>query len=436
MPARLLRVHLPLALCLIVLGAATARATFPEGDSRQDLPFGGLPRQYLVYVPADYDGSTAVPLVVDVHGLGSNALQERAISGMRATSDDNGFLVVYPDGWHNAWNANICCGNPDIDDVGFIRAVVAAAAAQANVDPRRIYVTGLSNGGAMSQRLACDAADLFAASAPMAFPIAYKPATECQPSRLIPVLTVMGLTDMLVRYDGPFGSAAGTFDYWHDVNGCTADTPDVRDERGKSRCEYYTQCAGGVQVGLCSVTAQAFPGQFFDGHILYLNPDYVLADVAWDFLSRFTLPEDAAPAAEAALTGPDKLKLGSGVPHGPRPAPLSWSVRLGQGTWGATDSGGIAVSGSWVRAKGGKRTGKATLTTEGQQQLETLVAARIEERTGTTGLLFSLESAGPIRLAFNRAGEPTSVRGRWRILRGGVPGATIGRYEVRLRRAR
>jgi polyhydroxybutyrate depolymerase len=421
----------------VAVCAGSARAAFPAGDSRQALPFGGLPRQYLVHVPPGYDGATPVPLVVDIHGWMSNAEQQRAISGTRAMSDAKGFLVVYPDGWRNAWNANICCGNPDLDDVGFIRAVVAAVAAQANVDPRRIYATGLSNGGAMSQRLACDAADLFAASAPVAFPIAYKPATGCQPSRSIPVLTVMGLTDMLVPYtDGGFGSAPATFVYWRDVNACGTGAPEVRDERGKSYCEYHTKCANGVQVGLCSVTARAFPNTFFDGHVLYLNDDYNLAEVAWNFLSQFTLPDDAAPAAEAALVGPDELKLGSGVPRGARPAPLSWSVRLGQGTWGATDSGGIALSGSWRRAKGGKRTGTATLTTEGLGQLQALVAARIEERTGTTGLQFTLESAGPVRIAFNRDGAPTSLRGTWRILRGGAPGASIGRYSLGLRRAR
>src|SRR5262249_4518283 len=160
---------------------------------------------------------------------------------------------VYPEGWHNAWNANICCGNRDVDDVGFIRAVVAAVAAEANVDPRRVYVTGLSNGGGMEQRPARGAAEPFSATGPLAVPLAQQPAPGCQPSRSIPVLTVMGLTDMLVRYDGGFGSAAGTFAYWRDVNGCGAGTPDLRDERGKSRCEYYTACANGVQVGLCSV---------------------------------------------------------------------------------------------------------------------------------------------------------------------------------------
>src|SRR5262245_12638912 len=364
-----------LVLCALALATTSARAALTPGDSRRDLPFGGLPRSYLLHVPPGYDGSKPVPLVVDIHGWNSNADQQRALSGMRTLSNATGFLVAYPEGVNAAWNAKICCGNPNLDDVGFIRAVVADVAAAGNVDPRRVYVTGLSNGGAMSQRLACDAADLFAAAAPMAFPLAYNPATGCQPSRSMPVLTVMGLTDMLVLYDGgDFGTAAGTLSYWHDVNACSAATPEVRDERGKSRCEYYTECANGVQVGLCSVTARAFPGVYFDGHILYLNDDYVLAEVAWRFLSQFSLPDDAAPVAAAELTGPDKLKVDVDVPRGTRLAPLRWSVSLGEGTWAATDSGGTAITGPWKRAKGKKRTGTATFTAEGSRQLAALVA--------------------------------------------------------------
>src|SRR5262245_49736555 len=291
MPPRLRLLLLPVLLLLAAVPADVFAAPAP-GDYVRDLPFGGLPRNYILHVPSGYDGASPLPLVVDLHALDSNALQQRGLSGMGDVADAEHFLVAYPNGWNNAWNAKLCCGNANIDDVAFIRAVVSAVAAETPVDPRRVYVTGLSNGGAMSHRLACDAADLFAAAAPMAFPLADRPSTGCQPSRSIPVLTVMGITDMLVRYDGSaFGSAPATFAYWHDVNACTADTPEVREDTGKSRCEFYTGCANGVQVGLCSVTAQAFPGQFFDGHILYLNPDLVLAEVAWKFLSQFTLPE-------------------------------------------------------------------------------------------------------------------------------------------------
>lgn len=424
--------RLLLALCLVAFGAASARAAFPAGDSRQDLPFGGLPRQYLVHEPASYDGSTPVPLVVDIHGWSSNAEQQRIISGIYALSDAKGFLAVWPDGWKNAWNANLCCGNPELDDVAFIRAVVDAVKAQANVDARRIYVTGLSNGGAMSHRLACDAADLFAAAAPMAFPLAYDPATGCQPSRSIPVLTVMGLTDMLVRYDdGGFGSAAATFAHWRETNGCRVGAPDVLDSRGQSRCEYVTHCANDVQVGLCSVTARAFPGQFFDGHILYLNDDYDLAEVAWNFLSRFELPEGAAPAREKTLTGADRVKL-AGLPRGARLAPLRFTVKLGAGTWVATEAGGTTLTGSWRRLKGRKGAGAMELTTEARDALHALIAARISELSGSAAPAFTL-AGGPLRIGFNRAGVPISLRGRWGLFR---EGDASGRYELRLRRAR
>lgn len=295
MPARRRPIAPILALVLFALGASTTSARLAPGDYERALSFAGLDRSYLVHVPPGYDGTTPVPLVVDLHGFTSNAVQQRGISGMSLVSDANGFVVVHPNGARKAWNAKLCCGNRGIDDVAFIRAVVDAVADEVAVDRRRVYATGLSNGGAMSHRLACDAADVFAAAAPMAFPLADIPATGCQPSRSVPVLTVLGLTDMLVRYDGVLGSAAGTFTYWREVNGCGGGAPDVVDVRGRSRCEYDTGCANGAQVGLCSVTAEAFPGTRFDGHILYLNDDYVLAQVAWDFMSQFMLPEDAAP---------------------------------------------------------------------------------------------------------------------------------------------
>jgi len=372
--------------------------------------------------------------VVDLHGLDSNANQQRGISGMLAVSDTEGFLVAYPDGWENAWNANICCGNGDIDDVGFIRAVVAAVAGEAAVDPRRIYVTGLSNGGALSQRLACDAADLFAAAAPMAFPLAYRPATGCQPSRSMPVLTVMGLTDKLVPYDGEFGSARGTFDYWREVNGCGDGVPELVDERGKGRCEYDTGCTNGVEVGLCSVTAQAIPGSPISGHVLYLNPDFVLARVAWDFMSRFELPVTATPMRDSTLVGTDRLVLVKTVVGAGRPAQV-WTMRVGQGTWTASAAEG-ALTGSWHRVKGKKRTGIVSLTDSAIVQLEAALAARIAGSAATRGLVFTLEPVGQIRINLGADGRATSLQGRWKLLRGGRPGVVIGHYDLRLRSPR
>jgi polyhydroxybutyrate depolymerase len=437
MPARRGPRGLLFALCLLALGPSGARAGLAPGDHLRDLPFGGLGRSFTLHVPPGYDGGAPVPLVVDLHGFTSNADQQRAISGMAAVSDAEGFLVVYPNGWRNAWNGKLCCGNREVDDVGFIRAVVVAVAVEAAVDPRRVYVTGLSNGGAMSHRLACDAADLFAAAAPMAFPLADRPASGCQPSRSIPVLTVMGLTDVLVRYaDGGFGTAMDTFDYWREVNACGDGVPEVLDARGQSRCQYDTGCANGVQVGLCSVTARAFPGSSFSGHILYLNPDFVLARVAWDFLSQFQLPVDAAPALESALSGEDRVTLRRGALGNARSTTRDWTVRLGQGTWAAIDENDVALTGSWRRGKGRKRSGVGALTDAAGAQLEALVADRIAGSPATSGLAFTLEPAGPVRIGVSATGRATTLRGRWRMLRDGVPGAVIGRYDLRLRQAR
>jgi len=285
-----MRAIAPFLLTLLLSVAASAQTLTP-GDHSRSIVSGGLTRTYLVHVPASYTGASAVPLVVDIHGLSSYASQQYQLSGMVARSDQHGFIIVHPQGVGNAWNAGVCCSTTT-DDVAFIRALVANMHLEANIDARRVYATGLSNGGGMTHRLACEAADLFAAAAPLAFPISLSPPSSCQPSRPIPVLTFMGLTDALVLYDGSAWrpGALATFAHWRDTNACgSTGAPEIHTVSGNSYCDYDTSCADGVQVGLCSITAQAFPGQLIDGHILYLNPDYNLSVLAWDFLSQFTL---------------------------------------------------------------------------------------------------------------------------------------------------
>jgi polyhydroxybutyrate depolymerase len=366
----------PYAAVVLALATTSARAVLPPGETTRTLEHGGLTRSYYLHVPPSYDGATAVPLVLDFHGFGSNAFQQRAISGMSAVSDREGFLLVHPEGVDDEWNAGLCCGGGMLDDVGFIRAVVAAVSADGNVDASRIYATGLSNGGAISHRLACEAADLFAAVAPMAFPVPFRPLSECRPVRPIPVLTFMGLVDVLVRYDGGrFPSAFQTLHYWLGMNGCTL-IPDVVVTQDDSRCETHTQCAAGVETGLCSITAATFGGQYFDGHILYINDDFVLADVAWAFLSRFRLPDTPATFRRATLTGTTRAKLRG---QAPITADASWEFALGSGTWWAEDGAGRPFAGA-VRGKHRRVLGLANDGT----QLADLIAETLGTAPGIT----------------------------------------------------
>ncbi len=304
-----------LSLCL---APATALALFTPGNNQRTLTHDAELRAYNVYAPLGYPGASPVPLVVDLHGFTSNKGQQQAISGWQAKANAVGFLVAYPDGLGNSWNAGVCCGSAatnDEDDVGFIRAMVAAIQAEASVDANRIYATGLSNGGAMTHRLACEAADVFAAAAPLAFPTPYTDfANQCQPSRPIPVLMFMGLTDVLVPYsDGIFGSALGSFDSWRTKNACGAQPPPEQHvDLGGSYCDVDLTCAADTQVGLCSIRGTAFGGalQPFSGHILYINDDaLVLADTIWQFFTDFSLP----PAPVPSLTPAAMLALAGGL---------------------------------------------------------------------------------------------------------------------------
>jgi len=296
----------------IALGALAVALALVPTPATAGLPIGlsqgltlqhdGATRTYDVLLPQGSAASLS-PLIVDLHGFTSDSAQQRGISGWSAIGGANDIVVVWPNGLNNSWNGGTCCGqsmNDDVDDVGFILALVTEIQAQAQIDPGRIYVTGLSNGGAMTQRLACEAANVFAAAAPMAFPTPFVDfAAECNTSEPIPVLSFMGLVDVLVPYSG----AAPSFSEWRDENGCNAagPAPETSETYGGSDCQIDTSCSeAGVEVGLCSVTGSVFPDpplNAFSGHILYINDDaFDISQRAWDFMRMHRRPVSAVPA--------------------------------------------------------------------------------------------------------------------------------------------
>jgi polyhydroxybutyrate depolymerase len=335
------------SLAGVLVLAGTAVAVLEPGSNQRSLAFDEATYAYLVYRPDGHDGATPAPLIVDLHGWTSNGPQQSVLSGLRAIADREDFVVTHPSAPGAAWDGGICCLETERDDVGFVRALVAAIAREIPIDPARVYVTGLSNGGAMTHRLACEAPDVFAAAAPLAFPLSVVPFSECQPSRPIPLLMTMGLTDVLVPYDGgSFPGAIESFEHWRTLNGCHAGVPDdvVTAESGLSWCETYAGCDDGVDTGLCSVTAASFGGAFFDGHILYANPDFDLAEVVWTFLERWTMPADRTPELVTMA--------GAGIRKAPRSpkekASLGWTLAVASDGWSAASDGGAGVTGTWT----------------------------------------------------------------------------------------
>ena len=280
--------------------AACNLAPLAPGDHTFTITWDGLDRTYDVHVPASVDGCKPVPLVLDFHGFTSTKEAQAAISGFRAKADAEGFVVVHPQGYMSSWNAgDFCCGEAranDLDDVGLMTAIAAEVGTFTNIDSSRMYVTGLSNGGAMSHRVACEAALVFAAAAPVAYPIDRNPVDQCLPARPVAVSHYHGYDDVVVPYYGGIFSmpVLDSFAYWGSVTGCTGMPTLTFDDGNRSTCETYETCADAVEINLCSLVGE---------HVLYTNLALDIADHAWAFLRRFTAPRpdrdgDGVPDAD------------------------------------------------------------------------------------------------------------------------------------------
>jgi len=226
--------------------AQAVPAPLHPGDHRLALAFGGRKRTFLVHVPPRAEAGRALPVVVDFHGGGSNAAQQRRYSGMDSTADRHGFIVVYPDGTGIipgqrrllTFNAGGCCPpatRNGVDDVGFTGAIVSELEQRARVDPLRLYATGISNGGMMAHRMAVDSPRV-AAVASVAGQLNV---TTFAPARPVSVMEFHSVDDGRALYDGGLGPRfPGTrirnrfppvqtgIDRWVAHNGCPA-TPVV-----------------------------------------------------------------------------------------------------------------------------------------------------------------------------------------------------------------
>jgi polyhydroxybutyrate depolymerase len=209
-----------------VLAACSSKATPNDGGSSSPLI---TDRPYDSYVPPHYDPSKPAPLVVMLHGYGATPFVEDAVFGLtefQATSD---FLLAEPSGridsmQHPFWNATDACCDFDhtgVDDVAYLNAVIDDMQARYNVDPKRIFVTGHSNGGFMSYRLACDASPRLAAIVSLAGAM-WLDTSKCKPTSPVAVLEVHGDADNMVAYGGTaqYPSAAVSVGDWAMFNGC------------------------------------------------------------------------------------------------------------------------------------------------------------------------------------------------------------------------
>lgn len=239
---------------------APCTVTTQKDLKRIELNVGGKARYALVHLPAKWDGKTSVPVVLSFHGLGSNAKQQRSTDGFVAHSDRENFIVVHPNAGGNLGELGAAWDLKGTSELTYVNAVLDDLEKRACVDTRRVYSTGQSYGGAMTDLLACNMADRIAAAAPVS---AYRPKIECQPSRPIPMLSFHGVDDHLLPYKGGGNSRQQHFETWGKDwatrNGCTADVTESQYKPTVEEIE-YNGCKAEVVLYRVHKNGHTWPG--------------------------------------------------------------------------------------------------------------------------------------------------------------------------------
>jgi polyhydroxybutyrate depolymerase len=212
-----------LLLCVTVLAATLPRVcaqTTAEGSTTEAIQSGGLERAFVLHVGKTIDPTRPAALVVVLHGSGGNGKQMERATGFDKIADREGFIVAYPSGIGKHWNDGRRALRfdvvKDVDDVQFLHDLVAAVEKNHKVDARRVFCTGMSNGGFMSNRAGVEASDLFAAIAPVSGTLSVTYADRIKSKFAISVLVIHGSKDAIVPYrggpigaDGPAGECLG-----------------------------------------------------------------------------------------------------------------------------------------------------------------------------------------------------------------------------------
>ena len=274
--------------------------------SEHCIEYDSLERCWLLLVPTIVNESISVPLLIDIHGGGDDMYEQRWTSDFANISMEQGFIVAYPQGHNNFWNQGsptpclneLLCS--DEDDVGFILQMLDTIMQNHSIDQTRIYSTGWSNGCGMTQRLAVQTSEVFAAVGCMAM---YKLAEVSSEYSPIPFMEVHGLLDEIVYYAttaptapifGPENGAVQNLESWADLNGCQGSIPEIIVSEEDYDIRGYTDCENETQVMLVTLFFAAHNPYEHDDPVAHpgrgwANPTGVPSStIVWDFVSQFS----------------------------------------------------------------------------------------------------------------------------------------------------
>lgn len=276
-------------------GQHTTAQTTVQGSFVYD----GLTRNYRLYVPAIYNSSFPVPLLLNLHGYGSNNQQQESYGDFRPIADTANFIIVHPNGTLDGsgslyWNS---FGGSTVDDVGFLSALIDTVMTAYNIDENSIYSTGMSNGGFMSYDLACSLSNRIAAIASVTGSMIPSHKNACSPVHPIPVMEIHGTADGTVPYSGSasFIHIDSLVKFWAQNNSCSlapvvTTLPNTNTSDGCT-AEHHVFNGGnlGSTVELYKIIGggHSWPGATFNINVT--NMDFKASVEIWRFFRKYKL---------------------------------------------------------------------------------------------------------------------------------------------------
>jgi polyhydroxybutyrate depolymerase len=261
-----------------------------SNPSVQTLSHDNEIREYVLYIPNSYDGTSAVPILINFHGFGDSASEFMSYADVRSLAESDIFILVYPQGsclnGSSHWNASLPGGDnkSDADDFGFTEAMINQISSNYKVDSERIYACGYSNGGMFAYGLANFKSELFAAVGSVSGAMLDFDSPTSHP---MPIVHLHGTSDGVIPYNGGsfYNSAQSILDYWIDFNNTVA-TPTVNsDSNGGLTVEHYL-----YDQGDSSVSVEHY--KYIGGEHVWFNATYQgqnTAQLIWNFVSRYDI---------------------------------------------------------------------------------------------------------------------------------------------------
>ncbi len=289
-----------LRISFLVLYLGFFHSNFCLAQTNATLMHDGIQRSYVYYVPSNWTPTASVPLMIVLHGLTQTGAGLMNITQFNSIAEANNFIVCYPDGINNAWNANMNITVSSADDLGFIEALASNFQTQWQTDPSRQYLVGFSNGGFMSHKLACESSMCFAAIASVSGNMSDTTYVNCNPDFSPSILHIHGTNDLVVPYNG--GAQTGvsvdqTMAKWSTFLNCNGSPTQVQmpntnfTDSSSPTLITYPNCEASLEHIKITGGGHQWPGiSTLLGGAGIINMDFYSPQVIWDFLNGKSCP--------------------------------------------------------------------------------------------------------------------------------------------------